>query len=119
VASEPALAAGLVAKIPEGGNQVAEFVLPAGAKANAQGILGPPGAILFAFIGIYTAATLGTAPLKVRARARLAAQRTGYPPPPPTLGSEGPCARRRRLSPPHLATLPGLRVRRMACPDAR
>ena len=64
--AEPSLAADFVAKTAAGGNQIAEFIVPAGAKASAQGILGPPGAILAALIGLYTAATLGTSPLKVR-----------------------------------------------------
>jgi hypothetical protein len=63
-AAEPALAAEFVSKVPEGGNQLAQFVLPAGAKASSQGIIGPPGAIFASFVGLYTAATLGTAPLK-------------------------------------------------------
>ncbi|KAG8457806.1 hypothetical protein KFE25_005075 [Diacronema lutheri] len=62
--AEPSLAADFVAKTAAGGNQIAEFIVPAGAKASAQGILGPPGAILAALIGLYTAATLGTSPLK-------------------------------------------------------
>ncbi|KAJ1633749.1 hypothetical protein T492DRAFT_978586 [Pavlovales sp. CCMP2436] len=61
---EPTFAAEFVKSVPQGGNQVAEFILPASAKASAQGIIGPPGAIFAAFVGLYTFATIGAAPWK-------------------------------------------------------
>lgn len=60
-AAEPSLAVEYIAKDPSA------VVMSSSPILNL-----PPGAILFAFIGLYTAATLGTTPLKVR-RTRAAA----------------------------------------------
>mmetsp|Transcript_19822 Transcript_19822/g.58507 ORF Transcript_19822/g.58507 Transcript_19822/m.58507 type:complete len:132 (+) Transcript_19822:57-452(+) len=63
-AVEPAHAAEFIKSASGSGSQFSEFVIPAGAKANAQGILGPPGAIFALFVAAYTATALNYGPWK-------------------------------------------------------